>query len=469
MAPPGRRRWRMDGEKLSGARHAFDKLRFTLIAGVAALMVLAMVFTLVTGAGRITTAALRLNHVNEILRPATVMRAQLALGVNMAAQDRVFGTNSAHGLEISLGETEEATSQLEAALSRFADLGGGSKIEQAVGSFLGVSGTVVDLLEEGDSVTAQRLAESSLDSDFHNLLDVLVAERDSLKEVVEAADGWLTKINTWTRFGVAFLVPSIIIFVYAEFARRRQRQSELELSLAAEQALRRTRDEFIANASHELRTPLTSIYGLARILEEEDMMSDPSTAHELLSMIITESSDLGRIVEDLLTSARLDAGELSFVLEDVAVLSEVTEVIGPMIRSGIDVDIDCSDCEVRVDRGRFRQVVRNLVSNALKYGGPHIRIRGRTVGDMYELVVEDDGPGVPADLTERLFERFSRQQKVATRTGSVGLGLSIVKALAEGQGGSIGYERAQGWTRFVLRLPGAAANRPAKPVHLVAV
>lgn len=459
----------MDGESFTGARRAYDKLRFTLIAGMVALVVLAMVFTMVTGAGRITTAALRLNHVNEILRPATVMRAQLALGINMARQDRVFGTNSAFGLDLSLNETQEASAQLAAALDRLEELGDTDAIEASAGNFLQVSQTVAALLEAGDSAAAQLKAESDLDSAFRDLRDVLVAERDRLSAVVGEADIWLSKINTWTRFGVAFLVPAMVIFVYAEFARRRQRQSELELSLAAEQALRRTRDEFIANASHELRTPLTSIYGLARILEEEDMMSDPSTAHELLSMIITESSDLGRIVEDLLTSARLDAGELNYVLEDVAVLSEVSEVIGPMIRSGIEIDIDCTDCEVRADRGRFRQLVRNLVSNALKYGGPHIRILGRTDGDEYEIVVEDDGAGVPIELVDRLFERFSRQQKVATRTGSVGLGLSIVKALAEGQGGSISYQRVQGWTRFVLRLPGAAAARPAKAVHLVAV
>ena len=254
---------------------------------------------------------------------------------------------------------------------------------------------------------------------------------------------------------MAAAIPLLIIILYREMVRRQQRQAELEIRLDAERQLSKAREDFIANASHELRTPLTSIYGIAQLLREEPDMS--VTAEEMIDIINSEAADLNRMVEDLLTTARLAAGQLRFEPEHVETGDEVEKIIGPFQRNGADATADVDPAIVNVDRLRQQQVLRNLVSNATKYGGPQIRLRGRVDGQWYVWTVADNGQGVAPELEERLFQRFihqhSFQQAVA---GGVGLGLSIVKSLVEGMGGSVAYERTPDEVRFIVRVPMAA-------------
>ena len=126
------------------------------------------------------------------------------------------------------------------------------------------------------------------------------------------------------------------------------------------------------------------------------------------------------------------------------------------------ITAQCDPGLVRADRLRFRQVIRNLISNARKYGGPNIRIRGRIEGRTYVCSVIDDGAGIPEELESRLFERFIHQGHQTATKDSVGLGLSIVHALAQGMGGSVRYERIDGETHFLLRLP-LANESPTNP------
>ncbi|MDH5372404.1 MAG: ATP-binding protein, partial [Acidimicrobiia bacterium] len=107
---------------------------------------------------------------------------------------------------------------------------------------------------------------------------------------------------------------------------------------------------------------------------------------------------------------------------------------------------------------RLRQVIRNLVSNAVKHGGEHIEILARPNEDSYLITVSDDGPGVPSELQSRVFERFVHHGSAAQSKGSVGLGLSIARLLTEGMGGSLRYERNGGKTSFLIDLPLADPN-----------
>jgi signal transduction histidine kinase len=188
-------------------------------------------------------------------------------------------------------------------------------------------------------------------------------------------------------------------------------------------------------------------------LEEDATVAVNAMNSEMVGLIISEANDLSRMVDDLLTTARLDAGALHYQFENLSIVDEVREVVGPIERSGADIGVHVAPGLVRSDRLRLRQVVRNLLSNARKYGGPHARVTGQHVAGWYEIRVEDDGEGILEQLRQRLFQRYLHEGDVPIILGSVGLGLSIVRALAEGMGGAVWYERREGWTSFVVRVP----------------
>jgi signal transduction histidine kinase len=197
---------------------------------------------------------------------------------------------------------------------------------------------------------------------------------------------------------------------------------------------------------------LTGITGLAQILAEDPIISKSENASELLHLIISESNDLARMVEDLLTTARLDAGALHFDFDDISIGDVVQEVVEPLVKAGASISWDCEPASVKADGLRTRQVLRNLLSNARKYGGSNIEILGRIDGRTYRCEVIDDGEGVPDAMAERIFERFVHRGRTGV-SDSVGLGLAIVHALAQGMGGSVVYTRQEGRTVFTVRLP----------------
>jgi len=253
---------------------------------------------------------------------------------------------------------------------------------------------------------------------------------------------------------LALLIPGVAILAYRFMARRQLRFAEVELDarLDAEHEVVRAKDEFIANISHELRTPLTSIFGFSEVLLEQGLV-DPEMATELIEVINMESGELNRLVEDLLTSARAEADSLTFQLEAVDIIDELDTVALQLSRAGATAIVDCDTAHVLGDPLRVRQVLRNLISNAQRHGGENIRLTGQVDGRSYLLTIEDNGIGVPEGMEHRLFSRFVHRGQAPLTTGSIGLGLAVVKILLDGMNGTVRYERADGWTRFIVRFP----------------
>jgi signal transduction histidine kinase len=223
-----------------------------------------------------------------------------------------------------------------------------------------------------------------------------------------------------------------------------------------EDTLRRQR-EFVADASHELRTPLTSVLANLELLAE----SLHGEQEEAANSALRSSRRMRRLVADLLLLARHDAARQSpHTPTDLGqVLVEAAAELG-VISDGHEVTVDAGRAIVDGARDELHRLTLNLMENAIRHTPPGTQVRATVecVGETVRLIVEDDGPGIPAELKERVFERFVRG--VGDRGGSSGLGLSIVHAVTESHGGTVtidsptmnGAARARG-TRFVVLLP----------------
>jgi signal transduction histidine kinase len=233
-----------------------------------------------------------------------------------------------------------------------------------------------------------------------------------------------------------------------------------EAQTETEASLRRQR-EFVADASHELRTPLTSVLANLELLAET-LQGDQ---REVAESALRSSQRMRRLVADLLLLARADARrEVTHAPLDLgAVLVDAAAEAG-VLADGRDITVEAEpDVVVEGARDELHRVVLNLLENALRHTpeGTHVRARvGREDGQAV-LMVEDDGPGIPNELRERVFDRFVRGSGDAS--GSFGLGLSIVRAVAEQHGGSVTVEDAEPGARFIVRLPAvtAPALKPA--------
>jgi two-component system, OmpR family, sensor kinase len=215
--------------------------------------------------------------------------------------------------------------------------------------------------------------------------------------------------------------------------------------------------EFVADASHELRTPLTSVLANLELLAEELDGERGEAARSALR----SSQRMRRLVGDLLLLARADARRAvphrPTDLRQVVV--EAAAELGP-VAEGHDLTVDAHPATVQGARDELHRLVLNLLENAVRHTPPGTRIRASlaTSGDEAVLEVADDGPGVPPELRDRVFERFVRG--AGDHGSSSGLGLAIVTAVAESHGGSVELHDARPGARFVVRLPRAAVAEP---------
>jgi two-component system phosphate regulon sensor histidine kinase PhoR len=229
--------------------------------------------------------------------------------------------------------------------------------------------------------------------------------------------------------------------------------------------LERMKDEFVLTASHELRSPLTSVQGFAELLMLERERLSPKQA-ETVEIILDNTRHLVRLLNDLLDLARSDAGRLTIrpVPTDVAVLIEdAVRTMWPQVEGkaqALKLDVEPELPQVNVEPDRIRQVLVNLLSNANEYcqEGATIGVKASRVGEEIELAVIDDGPGIPQEQLDHIFERFTRGDAGLTqRVGGTGLGLAISKSLIELHGGAIGATSTVGeGSTFRIVLPAIA-------------
>ena len=240
----------------------------------------------------------------------------------------------------------------------------------------------------------------------------------------------------------------------------RRRQVELELRDAQRQLREQleAKDELIASVGHELRTPLTAVLGFAEMLKigNETEMT-PEDRDEMVEFIAREAFDLSAIIDDLLVAARIEIGKLEVARVPTALRAQLAQVLESWdSESTARIEIKGDNSRANADPARVRQILHNLITNALRYGGDDIEVEVGTDRDAVFLEVRDDGPGLPGGEWERIFEPYYRYHSESSQPGSVGLGLTVARGLAELMEGSLTYRHYDGQSTFTLRLPRAA-------------
>jgi signal transduction histidine kinase len=229
----------------------------------------------------------------------------------------------------------------------------------------------------------------------------------------------------------------------------------------------RLKSQFIGHVSYELRSPLTNIIGFGDLLARETTGPLNGKQKEYLGDLTASSKSLLAIIDDILDLATIDAGGLELKTAPVKVRSVIdTAVLGVRDRAqrarlALEIEIDHEDAVFIADEARIRQVLYNLVSNAIGFSNPGATIFIRSWGDRgtRHFIVEDQGVGIPADKQARVLDRFETHSQGGKHRGA-GLGLAIVKSLVELHGGALALESEPGrGTRVHVQLPEDGQNR----------
>jgi signal transduction histidine kinase len=224
---------------------------------------------------------------------------------------------------------------------------------------------------------------------------------------------------------------------------RRQREAEELNHRLREVATMKT--DFVSIVSHELRTPLTSIRGALDTLTRPGLIEEDTVVSELVGSARRQTSRLERLINDLLIASRLDRGTMKSTLVPVSVADTIDEVLPIIGYEGINVDVASSDV-IAADPDQFAQVVRNLIENAVKYGGgTDVEISVERERGGVTLLVADHGAGIAPEDRDRVFDRFVQLERPDRRSNEgSGLGLAIVKSLVDSMGGRISISDTPG-------------------------
>ena len=248
-----------------------------------------------------------------------------------------------------------------------------------------------------------------------------------------------------------------------------RKRTQEELIFAKEEAERsnRFKDQFLSTMSHELRTPLNAVVGFSDLLTEEHYGPLNERQKRYVNHIQTGGKHLLRLINDILDLSKIEAGRLQLMIEDVGVRTALIEVLDTMRpladkKSQTLAEHSAAELCVRADPTRFRQMLMNLVGNAIKFTpeGGRIELSAQEMGETVRVDVRDNGPGIPAEEQQRIFEAFYRLGRSEKAIEGTGLGLAITRRLVELHGGHLGIESKPGeGSCFFFTLPAAEAPK----------
>lgn len=325
------------------------------------------------------------------------------------------------------------------------------------------------LLQNGNMFLLRGLPAPSLSADFHNFLYLFFAAFDvfmvvwrllrryhlmEMRHVISAmqeiADGHLEKrINYQVNRELQGVVDSINALV----------ESAVH-SMKEERRIEKSKDELITNVSHDLRTPLTSIIGYLNLIEDDQSL-DIESIRKYVHIAFVKAGQMKFLTDDLFAYAKLSTNEDNYNYT-VFNMSDLIEQLTADFeleakKSGLRIDsvLPRDPVIVNLDSQKIGRALSNLVSNALKYAkkGTFIRISLQDQGAMIVVKVENNGPKIPQESLNKIFERFYRVDAARTNSSGSGLGLAIVQSIVEGLNGSVRVTSHRELTSFIVQLP----------------
>jgi signal transduction histidine kinase len=244
------------------------------------------------------------------------------------------------------------------------------------------------------------------------------------------------------RVGAVVFVATISVVMIGAIRTVMRSQDQQADALAQERRAVQLKNEFVSMVSHELRTPLTGMAGFTDTLAESWMSLSPDDVDEFLAIMRQENEHLSNLVEDILVIPRLEAGQLRLKPEEFDLAAEAHAVAAMIFDDNAYAVSIPPNVIIRTDRTRLRQVLRNLLENAEKYGGDEVLIDGEMFGPgLYRVAVSDNGTGIDEGDRDKIFKHFEQLSTGDARLQQgVGLGLPIARTLSRAMGGDLWYE-----------------------------
>ncbi|MBC2774131.1 response regulator [Rhizobium sp. AQ_MP] len=276
---------------------------------------------------------------------------------------------------------------------------------------------------------------------------------------------FLANGKTWVKLEATFGGDRSCVVVLTDFTELKAREAELEVLLARAEAADKAKSDFLANMSHEIRTPMNGVLGMAELLSKSELDSRQKT---FVDIMVKSGNALLTIINDILDFSKIDAGQLKLRKSPFDPVEAIEDVATLLSAAAAEKDIELvvsGDQKVMHtfmgDPGRFRQIVTNLVGNAIKFtekGHVHVEVSAEPISEgqaVLKLRIEDTGIGIPPEMQAQIFEKFSQVDTSSTRRHEgTGLGLAITSGLVRLFGGKLSVESAVGCgSAFTVELP----------------